>query len=198
MSEALRVESVRLWFRDHEALFQTYPGCPIETLRWRNKSGSSTYCVHYMLHKKHGTLTVYGDLYEAVYQWYCGDGETSWKFIADCNIVYFAGKCMASEKGRGYPDWDRRAAIAQLEDQIKECELPKLDDEDMKEAARAAESKDGWLAYVNRKIEDGDWQADDYEWACDAGRVVDLVCLAHLEGVKMAVAQRDAQLKEKT
>lgn len=62
-----------------------------------------------------GRLFVSGDLGEAVYAWYSAN---SLEWVSGCGAGYFAGKCEASENGRGYKEWDSCWAEADMKEQL--------------------------------------------------------------------------------
>jgi hypothetical protein len=72
----------------------------ITTVEWRRPKDGN-YRIVYML--RGGLLLVYGDMGDAVYQW---SSRIDLKFLAECDLEYFSGKCQASETGRGGEDWD--------------------------------------------------------------------------------------------
>lgn len=202
MKDEGRLEWVREWFKNHQAKFLSWPECPLQLLEWRDKSGSGINLIKYVLHSKNGVLMVFGDLGDAIYQWHPGDGGTTWEFIADCSLDYFAGKCLASEDGRGYPEWNAKCAIARLAEHFKDAEEEDKNENEkekkenveiLEQAEYRASSQGEWVEYMKELNDDKKLGSDAWEWAYDAGTIINLRCMGHLEGVKMAVAQRDKE-----
>lgn len=82
-------------FAEHVAKLEKH-GDHLETLEWK-KPGSNTYAIWYV--RQYGTLMVYGDCYEAVYQWHW-DKDVSLRGMSNNNEDYFISKCRASAHGR--------------------------------------------------------------------------------------------------
>ncbi len=102
-------------FENHVATYEKISD-HLETLKWR-EPGTSIYGIYYV--RQFNTLMVYGDCYEAVYQW---GQQVSLGWIAGCNLGYFIGKCRASPHGRSPYYWQACQLKKDLEAQFKEEE----------------------------------------------------------------------------
>ena len=180
-------------FKDHVAKHVVYvPRSDQKTpekefMEWRNKNGCSTYCIFYM--RVWGTLMVFGDCYEAVYQWNFEKGfNLAW--ISGCDIGYFSGKCRASPHGRNPYIWD---------DQVARKTMMKYLEENP-DAREDFEEYDGWDALREGKFEWDMWLhnhaydvfGDEFYHMpeiLDPGRRLDVMVEMHLEGLKRAMAQ---------
>jgi hypothetical protein len=182
------------WFKNHVATYEeitTPKGINIEILTWRQPE-SSIYFIRYI--KNRGTLSVSGDVGDAIYQWHHSIG--SMECIAGLEVDYFASKCMASENGRGYKEWNEDEAKKDIEDYITECEKEWDDEEkalDIREkfaildGNEALSSMGEWHAWLH---ENGyEFFGDDYYEFGNIGTVVDMRCHSHLYGLKLAIKQ---------
>lgn len=188
MSRYPQDDETARWFRDHRATFWDAP--TVKTLAWK-KPDSQNCAIWYVI--QGGTLMVWGDLESAVYRW---SGEISWKFLAGCGLDYFESKCEASPKGRDYEDYDNRRAVADFEEWLtREAEeSEKVPDAELVADARRVlhYSEDEWRAWLVENGYDlfgGSW----YEFAPLFGKAIAMTCAAHLGGIRMAVAQRNAE-----
>ncbi len=91
-------------FKDHVAKREEFSGK--EFLMWRNSNGSSNYAIFYV--RVWGMLMVFGDCYEATYQWNFEEGFNLTS-IAKFDLGYFTSKCRASPHGRDPFIWDGQA-----------------------------------------------------------------------------------------
>lgn len=98
-------------FENHVAKLEKY-GEHLETLEWKNPE-SSTYAIWYV--RQYSTLMVWGDCYEATYQWSYQKG-IDLRWMAGCNLGYFVGKCRASQHGMDPRVFDYKT----LRDNMKE------------------------------------------------------------------------------
>lgn len=175
----------------------------VTTLDWRQPD-NCIYAIRYVLIG--GTLMVYGDCFEAIYQW---GGKIDFGFISRCDFGYFAEKCRASPSGRGFPAWDSDLAeetiveychdmlVAHTEDgqgtkQYLEF-IEKLNDSLVWDHI---DSSDAWTVWCHSDAYDvlgDDW----YEGSiAEPGKMTDVMCLYHLEGVKHAMAQLEEGKKD--
>lgn len=183
------------WFADHEAkVMHENKETNFLHVRWK-KPGSSTYWMD--LFVTYDSLMVRGDLGEAIYCWH---GRVTPEFLLDCELDYFMGKCEASEKGRKPTDWIKAVALEWLDEQKRymlECcdgDLSKEEserfDEVCDELRALADSKQGWLNYVNEHYHDEIQEAfGDDAWESgvfSAGEVVDVHNILHWHGMKLA------------
>lgn len=187
-------------FKDHVAkhvVFASHPDAPpIEYLEWRNKNGCSTYCIFYM--RVWGHLLVFGDCFEATYQWNYEEGfNLAW--ITGCDLCYFSGKCRASPHGRSPYVWDDLVARQNMMKYLEENP----------DCMEDFEKADGWDALRESKFEWDMWLhnhaydvfGDDFyhsSTVLDPGRRLDVMVEMHLEGLKRAMAQVGAERKVKS
>jgi hypothetical protein len=196
-------------FKNHVAKYEKHNE-HLETLQWK-EPGSSTYAIWYV--RQYGTLMVWGDCYEATYQWNYQDGFDL-KWIARCDEHYFISKCRASPHGREPYDWDSDEARRTLQKHFDEFKDSKYDEDYEEEReSRAGELEeferfDGWRA-LDSKFEWEMWcwnHAYDvfggcwYEGVCaNPGKVLGPCIPLHLTGLKRAMAQlkeeKDAKIQ---
>jgi len=177
------------WFNKHVVLGHNLDAYargrnPIETLVW-GKPDTIHMKVWYVL--QHSTLMVYGDLGEATYRWYGLDIDFEW--ISGCDLSYFHGKCMASEKGSSIHnyEWSEQLAKADIFENYK-------NDRDCKGYKKYLDSNFSNMIHSKEEFhaalitEDAyDVFGDDwYEWVPGVGQITPLRCQAHLIGLKMA------------
>ena len=193
-------------FKDHEAK-SIVKNKEYELLEWRNPE-SSTYAIFYI--RWWSTLCVFGDCFEATYQWNWEEGfDLAW--IASCDLGYFLGKCRASPHGREPYVWDPQ----QAEETLKKyfgfyktghfAEDRSYDDERSMRAGQEARfndvggyrgawdalsSKDEWTIWCAEHA----WGVFGDSWyelteLSNPGRRLDAGVELHLEGLKRAVAQ---------
>lgn len=186
-----RLGDVAEWFAEHRASFTEYaPDVQTEwypkTLYWA-KPGTGMYSIRYVIMGP--VLMVWGDLDAAVYRW---SSAINWKFLADCDLQYFAGKCQASPVGRTFEDYDRDVAWTDFKNALEqraEEGYPAPDQHAVEEGRRAImNGQDEWRDWMRtdgHRVFGPDW----YEWVPNLGKRVAQTCLAHLLGIKMAVAQ---------
>jgi hypothetical protein len=174
------------WFPNHAAQF-TRLGLDsqntVQTLTWMNP-GSGVYCCRYLIDRN--VLAVHGDIGEAVYAW--PRDWLTWEFLAGCDLDYFAGKCCASETGRGFRGWDQRRAQERLRELLSS-------DEELRKRYREVEDpcyarKGDWHHWLSRN--GSEVFRDELCEVGDIGDCVHIRCHGHLLGIKMAVAQEGA------
>ena len=143
------------------------------------KPGTGVYWIGYWFSK--GTLAVYGDCGNAVYQWHKSIGSLA--EVADCNLDYFAEKCQASPFGRGFKTWNRDVAEDRLREFSASMDEP-VDPELLREALESLDSEYEWNVF---REEHGDEVIGSDSWEhCDIGMTVDIQCRLHLAGLKKA------------
>lgn len=186
------------WFKNHVAtykIFKAEDGETIEYLRW-GKPKSSIFSISYMF--RFGLLFVYGDLGDAVYQWHPSIGTLP--SLATCSLDYFAGKCSASECGRGYKSWNEACAREGLIDYITDEVSYNEDGRTFEEISESFRLLGGW----NEIYSEYSWiqwlENHGHEFFGDAhyeyggiGMEIDSRCRSHLVGLKMAFEQIEAQ-----
>ena len=187
-------------FKDHVATYKNY-GDELETLQWK-KPGDSHYAIWYV--RQWSTLMVWGDCYEATYQWNWQKGFNL-EWIAGCNQDYFIGKCRASPDGRDPRVYDEDEMQKDLKDRFAEgCTYKKpmcpegeceCCDQRRKEAKlfeeyggwRNLEDEFTWVAWAR---EYGHEVFGDCWWECmPSGKRLGPCIPLHLEGLKAAMAQ---------
>ena len=184
-------------FKDHVATYQKIycvDGSTMERLLWK-KPGTNHFMLEYI--RKDGILYVSGDLGFASYWW---SGNNSLKWISECHIGYFAGKCEASENGRSFTVWDMDVANASIREYIadeddrsgEEGESEKLLDRfETANGFDSISSEYEWVAWCYEHAQEvfGDaW----WESLGSPGMVLNIRCRYHLEGLKLAIAALEA------
>jgi len=194
------------WFQDHVAEDTRTLDGAFELIKWKRPKNNN-YLVMYILVP--GYLIVTGDVGDAIYS----SGLTTFKQWADCDITYFAGKCVASENGRQYREWDNdflrdkvKEALKQssdkswkdrewdndfLRDKVKEA-LKQSSDKSWKDledigGSLAMSSEHEWIGWLTEYGNEF-FGPDRYCWPAD-GKIIAMRCKAHLIGLKMAVEQ---------
>lgn len=186
-----RTPEVAKWFAKHHASFAFLPaadgeGWPVHTLNWA-KPGTGMYAIRYVIMGP--VLMVWGDLDSAVYRW---SQAITWQFLASCDLQYFAGKCEASPVGRTFEEYDRDDAFADFKNALRDRAEAGYENPDprlVEDARRAIQNgRDEWQEWMRldgHRVFGPDW----YEWLPGLGMRTAQTCLAHLLGIKMAVAQ---------
>lgn len=185
-----RTEDIKKrWFPEHQAV-RSMNG-QIDTLSWR-KPGTGIYSVRYLVDGSR--LIVSGDVGDAIYQW---SERVSFEFIASLSLDYFAGKCAASEYGRGNQTWNP--------EHLQECLEFHFDDaEEGRELRERWEQSRGSSALAQGEGEWTEWlRHDGHEvFGCDwwdmglDGMWTSMRCEGHLLGIKMAMEQLNDRSKE--
>lgn len=174
----------------------------VDKLIWE-QPGTNINRIIYLLHGR--LLFVAGDLGEAVFQF---GSQGSFREMANCSIDYFSKKCLASENGRGYLDWDAEVAKETMknwfdeyekeyrEEDLADGKKPRKDlesDFDWRDGWEALGSKEEWEAWLDENGRDflGDYFYEDSR-VVEAGRIYSTRLELMLEGLKRAVAQLEA------
>lgn len=186
-----REATVAQWFDLNEATLITLCTEPltVERLVWK-RPASRVYRIDYLCDGPH--LFVTGDLGDAIYE--AGmDGLRRW---SQCSLDYFSGKCVASEYGRRYREWDEESARIWLEGLFDLSEA-----DDAKEWAQLQEL--GGLGALHSDHDWTRWLEDNAEqvWGANwtdvepwgIGMAPSLRCRGHLRGLQLAFAQLDAK-----
>lgn len=176
------------WFKDHKAKqTRTLDGI-FDLIEWK-KPQNNNYLITYV--QMPGYLIVTGDIGDAIY---AVRGFHSFKDWTKCDVHYFAGKCVASEYGRLYKEWDRDYLEKIIKEGLKER------DKSWKEFSErggvgALSSEQEWITWLSMSHwvtaeEAGTYffGIDRYNWPVDGYRI-SIRCRAHLIGLKMAVEQ---------
>jgi len=180
-------------FKNHEVEYEKLEGklVTIEWLKWKNPN-SGFHSIAYV--RAGGTLLVYGDMFEAVYQW---NEAVTLKWISQCDIGYFHSKCRASPVGKEFKRWDYDAlktrVVDNFKDQVKDENGTDSDADERFEKFDEA----GGTDYLHNEFEWYEWlSTNGDEFFGDAenwpnGWIRDDLCDLHLEGLKRAIAQLD-------
>ena len=181
-------------FKDHVAKYEKHSD-HLETLEWK-EPGSSIYAIWYV--RQYGTLMVFGDCYEAIYQWY---PDMSFRSMADTNLDYFVSKCKASPHGRKPEIWDSAAAHTCLKEYFGQTSGG-MDEDDLamlKKQEEEFEDLSGWR-YLDSEFEWNHWAYDNAsdvfgsDWYEDIslarpGMILDPCIRLHHAGLKAAFEQ---------
>jgi len=171
-------------------------GSELLSILWA-KPGTSNMSMSITIHR--GRVFIYGDLGEAIYNWY---GDIGIDFFPGINMQYFFSKCEASEFGRKPTTWDSDEALEWIKKEKRRISADKSCDEYPKGAAKAfREIKDemvsateqewmwhGFLASHEREVCDvwgQDWWERD---VTGPGEVYAPRSIMHYVGIKMACA----------
>jgi hypothetical protein len=196
-------------FRDHVATYKKYDDT-LETLEWK-KPGSSTYAIWYV--RQYGTLMVWGDCYEATYQWNWQKGfDLAW--ISRCDQSYFISKCRASEHGRDPMVYDCHQMEKEMKEHFAEsctwkspmcpegecevCDQRRKEEKLFEEYGGWRNMEDEftwvwWLREYGHKVFGDDW------WECvPSGKVLGPCIPLHLDGLKAAMKQLEESKNERT
>jgi len=182
-------------FKKHEATYKVIDDGFV-VLVWR-EPGTMTSMINYIIHG--ATLMVYGDHYEAIYRWSL---PISFQFLAGCELGYFHEKCCASPEGRQWRRWDEKKAIKDFKDYVKD-RLREMTADEIR--AWKTEWVDDYEACLSGMQEGSQffWQMclhdhdefrreglydDDYS-LYTIGMPIDVQCIIHLVGIRLAVKQ---------
>jgi hypothetical protein len=203
--DAQKRECREHWFKNHVA--QCAATGDIGGLHWENalvirwqNPASWNYGCRFIIHRQ--WLIVVGDIGEAVYQW---SEDISLGFMAGLDFGYFHGKCVASESGRAYVEWDIYVAETNCAARLAELRAD--------EPSRHRDTEIELLEVLGRADRD-DYKAAAQEYYdttgdCDgAGNIVDMGevpsgrAIGHFVGLQMAIQQllqrsREPEFKQK-
>lgn len=158
-------------FKDHVAQYQKKDG-NVEILRWF-KPGTSAYRMIYMRYETY--LHVIGDVGNAIYQ----SGFSSLKEWSECNLDYFAGKCVASEYGAGYLVWDPECLTRRIKEILKNR---KWEDFCSAKGNIALQSEHDWILWL-------DVHGYSFFENYPDGNNISPRCGLQLEGLSLAINQ---------
>lgn len=170
------------WFQNHKAV-DTKTLEKDSTIEWK-RPDSRNYQMTYII--RPGRLIVTGDVGDAIYS----SGFSSFADWASCDIGYFASKCVASENGAQYKEWDPEYLEPGIREALKENGKSWTEFQRMG-GTGAMTYKQEWIVWL---VENGAhfFGEDRMYWPTDGERI-SVRCRGHLIGLKMAVEQ----LKEK-
>ena len=176
------------WFPEHEVThFCEHDH--MSHMRWQ-KPGTCVYQVDYYVTGQR--LMVTGDIGAAVYCW---SSPVTFHWLAGLNLGYFAEKCMASEVGRSFVEWDERIAKVYLDWQIKN-DFEEIQDSYAEKATKWMEdlqNANPWR-YIHSQYEWSEWLndfgneffGDEYYEHHGIGNIVNMRCQGHLLGLHLA------------
>jgi len=168
------------WFQDHKAeQTKTLDGI-FDSIKWK-RPNNNNYLMIYMLVP--GYLIVTGDVGDAIYV----SGLSTFKEWAGCDTGYFAGKCVASEYGRQYKEWDSDFLRKRVKEDLAEFSDKSWEELDHCGGSAAMSSQQEWIAWLTEHGS-GFFGSDPYDWPAD-GQITSIRCKGHLIGLKMAVEQ---------
>lgn len=170
-----------IWFKNHEAHYSKVPSfikdTIFEIIIWKNPN-RNTYSVTYI--RMCNYLFVIGDIGDATYY----TGFDSFKEWAESDIGYFSGKCVASEYGRQYLEWDP--------DYLKEGIEKALEQSDKdwhnfcsSGGDSALSNEQEWIVWLT--LNGNDFWEDPFLYPY--GKCISMRCHGHLIGLKMAMEQ---------
>lgn len=187
MKQENQIEECRgRWFKNHKATFKTF-SCAgfkdMEVLYWKDPD-SWNYSTTYIIDRS--TLTVHGDIGEAVYRW---RQEITWEFLAGCDLDYFVGKCQASETGRQFQIWDEDECLAAAKQYLKDTGVSKDHEEILDYAKDYMYFQNEWAQFVYNDTDYGKYFLDDDCSLMSVGWDVHPRAVGHWLGIKMAIEQ---------
>jgi hypothetical protein len=182
------------WFKEHQAVFIARPphgtsGNDVIIINWQNPK-SWNYGCRFIIHRR--WLIVVGDIGEATYEW---SQDLTLEFLASLDFGYFHSKCVASEAGRKFEQWDGKVAYNNRQHRLAELKATPKED-----------ASEGDKSEIESLEELGDSSKDEYERVArdyydeigDAegagaisimGIVPNSRCIGHFVGLQMAIAQ---------
>lgn len=185
------------WFKDHRATAvspltaEQFEAVWAEALVIRFVNPKSwNYGCHFIIHRR--WLTVVGDIGEATYEW---SGDLTLNFLAGLDFGYFHSKCVASEVGKRFNDWDDKIAKAYVKDRIADIKATDLEDrcrddateleilEDLGDDGKEEYDKAGHDYY------DATGDGEGASGIAQYGEVPSGRCIGHFEALKLAIAQ---------
>lgn len=199
------------WFEKHIAtknVFKSNNGTEFIQIEWK-EPGTSHYYISYNL--INNNLIVTGDLFDAIYHW---SSPVSFESISSMNLDYFSSKCEASPKGRDFLSWNNKYAYENfffiLDSELEEFLLEKnkieksfedLNENEKQELMESylekydcfddvqsiVESQESWVEFLKEYGDDA-LGSDCWEYY-NMAMMPDMLCHAHLEGLKLAVKQ---------
>lgn len=161
------------------------------------------------------TLFVGGDVGEAAYRWPgANPAEIDLRWISRCDLGYFFSKCVASEEGRRFTQWNGDQARERLHDSMRQqfgIEPADVDageeavwPEEYEELRRkfdesggdeALEFRDEWNMWL--ATNGYDVLGEDVGHLAGVGDDVHIRCVFHLLGLRLAFERLDAKPEKK-
>lgn len=170
-------EEMKRRFAEHRASYVSFDS--LERLLWRAPH-TLVWSICYV--RSHGTLLVYGDCGELVYQW---SEALPLRQIAQLDLHYFCSKCRAWSDSWPRWGWSPERTQATLEQLALERGLPVGQLPDYSPAV--AQTKEDWCAWLEEHGED--LVGSDFYELYDVGRVPSSWVEMHLAGLREAVRQ---------
>jgi len=168
------------WFKDHEAHYTPWPLQQMEIVVWKNPK-RSTYLINYI--RAGNYLYVSGDVGDAIY---C-TGFDSLQRWSESDVGYFAGKCVASESGRLYREWDRNTIQKSVKEALKNYSDKTWSDLEAFGGTSHMTCEEEWHMWLSMYANEF-FGPDPCYWPTD-GKIVSERCRGHLIGLKMVVKQ---------
>lgn len=176
------------WFPNHEVThFCEHDH--MSHVRWA-KPGTGIYQVDY--YASGNRLMITGDIGAAVYVW---SSPVTFHWLADLELSYFAGKCIASETGREYTEWDDEVAKTVLDSVVKDTmegyqeHAPEAGVQWRQDLQNAnpwgiLHSEQEWVEWLH--FHGHQFFGDDFYEMASLGRVINMRCQGHLLGLRLA------------
>lgn len=196
------VETIKGWFKDHQATY--FPGEYAEIIRW-GRPGTIMYCVNYLWNGSFMVVT--GDLGVTVFQ----VPAMSFQFLADADDDYAIGKIVATShmanNRKGF-SWDPRLMRKHIDEVLerKDKELiesggpdhpDRITLEKLGRELISACSDTVEFSHKCHEMQDELHELFDSDWYevinSNSGFEPSIHVLAHLEGLRMAVKALAAQ-----
>jgi len=168
------------WFKNHKAHYTLWPKQDMETVIWKNPD-RYTYFTNYIL--VGGYLHVTGDIGNAIYQ----SGFNTLKEWSECDIGYFESKCVASESGTEYKEWDKDFLEIRIKEFIKEYSNKTWNDFKNSSGYSAINYEQEWHMWLASYGSEY-FGPDQLNWPIGGHRIA-VKCKGHLIGLQMAVEQ---------
>lgn len=192
-SELFSEGNLKSYFGNHVAQVRMAIGAIDEEslihLRWAMPDSNFSR-VDYIIRR--GYLYVSGDLGEAIYQW---NSMIDLKFLAECDLDYFASKCQASEKGTHFEHWYREKAEHWIRNNLKELAteyegLP-IYEQEQTSLIGSCGLEDEWRHHLEHMDEDDRTLLFGEEWYdyLNIGNDVHIRLWLHWQGLKLAYKQ---------
>jgi hypothetical protein len=184
------------WFQNHEAEYygnvELGPYGNVELLIW-GKPGTIHGYVEYVT--RGNKLIVTGDYGSAVYCW---SQNVTLKWVAGCNYDYIHGKCDASAGGRSsdWHDWDPAKVETTIREAIEEDDDLSMEHPAVVAAMEHVSEQPCWYEFLGSEEAQSVLGCDAWEYG-DAGEVLPIFLLAHVEGLKMAMKQLEPKDERK-
>lgn len=179
-------ERIRQCFSNHYPDILSFNKGTIIKIRWK-KTGTWNMAVIYIIDLHLGTLCVFGDFGEAIYQW---KGSISLNFLGDCNLDYFNGKCQASSCGERGKTWNQEIAVEYIKSYVYDSEKKSKLIDLVPESIAACESEFEWHRWLYDNGQE--FFGNDYGEYGNIGGTISSRVQSHLIGLKMILEGLDS------